>query len=159
MINQPQHTYIRHHHQHTMTQIHRNNTPNSGYPNRRGQREIMPQDPRRDNSGSNATIMDEHDRFGSNPMTTETTAKDAPTIFTLNIDAGNSQLQDSRQAMNGDGTIEASNDTELLCTRVTLLLKVLASNNTRNTTQKIVQDFLVQIQQSYWNVAFLSGYT
>ena len=103
--------------------------------------------------------MDEHDRFGSNPMTTETTAKDAPTIFTLNIDAGNSQLQDSRQAMNVDGTVEAGNDTELLCTRVTLLLKVLASNNTRNTTQKIVQDFLVQIQQSYWNVAFLSGYT
>ena len=45
-----------HHHPHTTTPSHRNNTSNSVSPNRQGQLEITSQYPRCDNSGSDAKI-------------------------------------------------------------------------------------------------------
>ena len=64
-INQPQHTYIHHHHPHTTTPSHRNNKPKSGSPNWRGQCDIASWDPRCDNSGSGASIQDMHNSSGS----------------------------------------------------------------------------------------------
>ena len=57
--------------------------------------------------------------------------------------------------MNNNDKAEADNKTELICTQVTLLLKFLAINSTRNATQKLLQDFLVQIQQSDRRVVFI----
>ena len=61
--------------------------------------------------------------------------------------------------MNDDDTVKAVNETELLCTRVTLLVKFLASNNARNSTRKLLQSFLVNTQQSDRHVAFLPWYS
>ena len=61
--------------------------------------------------------------------------------------------------MNDDNTVEAGNETELLCTRVTLLLKFLARNNAHNAKQKLLRDILFQIQQSDRHVLLLPLYS
>ena len=65
-INQPQHTFIRHHHPQTMTPRNHHKKPRSGYPNWRSQRDIVSQDPRLDSSISDSKIKDRHDSSGSN---------------------------------------------------------------------------------------------
>ena len=86
--------------------------------------------------------------------------KDAPTVVTLDVNAYNRRSQDSSQYtnMNNDDMVEAGNKTELICTQVTLLLKVPERNKARNATRKLLQEFLVQIQQSDRNVTFLLWY-
>ena len=66
MINQPQHTYIHHHHPHTMNPSHRKNKWKSVSPNRRVQHEIASHDPRCDNSGPNSKIKYRCNSPGSN---------------------------------------------------------------------------------------------
>ena len=67
------------------------------------------------------------------------------------------QSQSNRQStyMNDDNTVEVDNQTEILCTQVTLLLKFPASNKSWNATQKLFQDFLVKIQQRVMHFVFL----
>ena len=75
------------------------------------------------------------------------TTKDAPAIITFDVNANKNWSQGNRKYtnMNSDNTVEEGNETEILCTGVNFLLKVPASNNTRNEMQKILQGFLVQI--------------
>ena len=93
-------------------------------------------------------------------MITEYTAKDAPAFITLNINANNSRSQGNHQYtdINDDVKFEAGNNTEIPCKQVTLLLKVPESNNARNATRNLLQDFLVQIQQRDSHVTLLSWY-
>ena len=51
------------------------------YPNRCGKQDSTYPDPKHDSSGSKDTITDKLDRSGSNPMTMEYTAKDAPVVI------------------------------------------------------------------------------
>ena len=104
--------------------------------------------PKHNSSVFNATITDGRDRSRCDPKITEYTAQDAPAVATLNKNANNSLFQCNRQStnMNYNYTVESCSDTELLCKRVTLLVKVLANNNSRNAMRKILQYVLVQIQ-------------
>ena len=81
--------------------------------------------------------------------------KDAPAVITLGVNSDNRQYNDSHQYtdMDENDIVEAGNETELLYTRVTLLIKVPESNNACNATGNLLQYFLVQIKQIYWNVA------
>ena len=90
-------------------------------------------------------------------MITDYTAKDAPAVFTLEVNSNNSQYQGNPKStdINYDETVEAGNETEIICTWVTLLFKFLASNNSHNSMWKLPQDILVQIQQIDMYVAFL----
>ena len=64
-INQPQHTYIRHHHLNTTTPSHCKNKPNSGSPNQRFRLKIVYRDPSHDNSDSDAKIKGRRNISGS----------------------------------------------------------------------------------------------
>ena len=90
-------------------------------------------------------------------MITEYTAKDAPAAVKLNVNANRIKYQGNRQSTNmkNDDTVEAGNETEILCTQVIVLLKVPVINNSHNATWKLLQDFLVQSQKSNRNVALL----
>ena len=87
--------------------------------------------------------------------------KDAPAVITLGVNSDNRQYNDSHQYtdMDKNDIVEAGNETELLYTRVTLLIKVPESNNACNATRNLLQDFLVQIQQTDWHVALLMCYS
>ena len=102
-----------------------------------------------DSSSSNAMITGEHDRSRSNPIITEYTAKNAPSVVTLEVKAKNIQSQDCFQSnnTNKNDTDDSVNYTELLCKQVTLLLKILAIKNACNATRKLLQNLIVQIQQ------------
>ena len=119
-----------------MLLIPRHKKSRSGSPNRHDKHDTTSQDLRRKNSSSNATTTDESDRYGSNPMITEYTTKEAPDVVTLDVKSDISRSQHSRQStyINNDDTVEAGHETEILCTQVTLLLKVPTSNNARNAT-------------------------
>ena len=129
--------------------------PRSGLPNRCGKYDTIYQDPRCNISGSNATITEECNRYRLNPMIMDYIVKDAPAVITLGVNSDNRQYNDSHQYtdMDENGIVEAGNETELLYTRVTLLIKVPESNNACNATGNLLQYFLVQIKQIYWNVA------
>ena len=55
--------------------------------------------------------MDECDRSGSDPMLTEYTMKDSPTVVTLDVNTNSSRSQGNPQPtdMNDDETVEAGN--------------------------------------------------
>ena len=74
-------------------------------------------------------------------MITDYTTKDASTFVTLNVNRNNIQSQSNRQStnINNDNTIEAGNKTEILRTRVTLLLKFPSINNDRNKMRNLLQ--------------------
>ena len=105
--------------------------------------------------------MDKRYRSRSNATITDTNTKNSPAVVTPDVNSYNRQSHKSCRStnMNDENTVESGNETELLCTRVTLLLKVPMSNNSRNTTQKLLQDFLVQIQQSDRRVVFIPWYS
>ena len=117
--------------------------------------------PKHDSSGSNATITDEHDRSDSDPMITEYTAKEAPGIVALDVNSNNIRSQGNRQSTdtNDENKVEVGNKTELICARVTLLLKFPSSNNNRNATKNLLKDFPVQIQHSNMHVVLLPWYS
>ena len=77
-------------------------------------------------------MMYERGSLGYDPIITFYTAKDDPTAVALNINANNSLYQGNCQStdMNYYNMVDSGNKTEILCKRVTLLLKVTASNNT-----------------------------
>ena len=93
-------------------------------------------------------------------MITYYTAKFDPTVVTINVNVENSRYRDSFQSinMNNNDTFESGNKMELLFTRVTLLLKVLARNNIRNAMWKTLQYFLFQSQHIDRHVALLPWY-
>ena len=155
--HQPRHTYNPHHHPHMIPLRLCHNKPRSGFPNRRDKRNTISWYPRLKSSVSDSTIMDERKCSRSDPMMTEYAAKDAPSVVIFDINTNNSRSQDSRQStnINKNDMFEAGNDTELLCMWFTLLLKVIPSKNSHNAKRKLLQDFLVQIQQSYRHIAFL----
>ena len=136
--------------QHTMPLRTHHNKPRSRLPNWHRKLGSTCQYPKHDSSGSNAAITDKHNYSGSNPTITEYAAKVTPAVVTIGVNTKNSRYQGNCQSthMNNDGTVEAGNETEIICTRVTLLLKVPARNNAGNATWYHLQDFLVQIQQS-----------
>ena len=103
----------------------------------------------------------EINRSGSNPIIMEYTAKDAPSASTLDVHKNNIRSQGNRQStnINDDVMVEAGEEMEILFTQVTLLLKVPASNNACNATWKLLQDFLVKIQQSDRYVAIHQWYS
>ena len=94
-------------------------------------------------------------------MITDTTAKNAPAVVDLYVNSNNRQSHYSCQSTdtNNDNTVEAGNNTELLCMSINMLLKIMVSNNACNATQNILQDFLVQTQQSDRHVEFLPWYS
>ena len=120
----------------------------------------IPRYPKHDSFGYNATMTYKRDGSGYDPMITEYTAKENTTVVIADVKSNKIWSHGNRQStdMNDDGTVEAGNDTEIIWMQVTLLLKVLASNNTRNATKNTLKDFLVQIKQSDRNVAFLPWY-
>ena len=122
---------------------------------------VVSQDPKHGSSGSNVTMAYKRNRSGYDPMITEYTAKDAPAVITLDVNANNSRSHGNRQStnINDDSTVETDNETEILCTPVKLLLKFQASNNARNATRNLIQDFPVQIKQSDRHVVFLPWYS
>ena len=144
-----------------MPPSHCHKKPRSVTPNQSDHRNTASRDPRHNCSGSNAIITDKHDRSVSDAMITDTTAKESPIVVTPNVNSDNRQYYDSHQYtnINDNNTVEAGNKTELLCMQLTLLLKVLESNNNRKATQNLLQYFWVQSQQSNWHVAFLLWYS
>ena len=58
-----------------------------------------------------------------------------------------------------EATVAADNVSPLLCTRITLVLKVPASNDPRGTTRRLLQNYLTQCQQSDRTAAYLPWYT
>ena len=61
--------------------------------------------------------------------------------------------------MKNNITVEDGNETELLCTRVTLLLKVTAGNNTRNAMRNHLEEILGQSQHRDRHITFLQWYS
>ena len=102
---------------------------------------VIPQYPKHNSSGSNTTMAYEHERFRSNPMITEYNANDDTIVVTLNINANSSRSQGNHQYtnINDDDTVEAGNEKEILCTQVTLLLKVPARKNACNSKWNLLQ--------------------
>ena len=129
-----------------MPSFHFHNKPRSGTTNRSVQRNTASQDTRCDRSSSEKTITEK--------MIADRCGRPGSEDITYRRDCYGSDAN-----MNDDSTFEAGNDTELLCTRVSLLLKVMVSKNYCNATRKILQDFLVQSQQSDWHVAFPLWYS
>ena len=114
-----------------------------------------------DSSGSNTTITYEHNCSGFDPIITDYTTKGATTVITLDANSNTGRSQENRQSTNknNENMVEAVNETKILCMWVTLWLEFLASNNACNATRKLLQDLLVQIQQSDTHVVFLLWYS
>ena len=74
-------------------------------------------------------------------MITEYTTQDASTVVTLNVNTNNRQFQSNCQYtnINDENIVEAGNKTEILRTRVTLLLKFPSINNDRNKMRNLLQ--------------------
>ena len=87
--------------------------PSYGSSNQLGKRDTTYRDPRRDSSGSNATITDKHERSGSTLIIMEYTAKYAINVITITVNSDNNWSQDSLQYtnMNDDGMVETGNET------------------------------------------------
>ena len=83
-------------------------------------------------------------------MATDATAKYAPDVATPDVKSNNRRSHNSPQStdIKDDDTFEVSNKTELIRTPVTLLIKVPESNKECKTTRNLLQDLIVQIQQS-----------
>ena len=85
--------------------------PRCSFPKQHSKQDTTSQDPKHDSSGSNSTITDKRDCPGSNLMKTEYTAKDTPTVFTLDANSDNRRSRDNFQStnMNNNNRVKAGN--------------------------------------------------